>query len=601
MAIRYKLKQLYIHACLFLSAFLLTGAVSSAAAGYSPPTILTADGKTIRDNTGNPVLLKGFNIETHTWAYMHAVYDSAGKFWSISNETSVIDEMQEMNKWLLLPEDLQRMKTWGANVIRLQIPHYFFESIMNPGIYYSWSFTKLNEWISLAADYGFYVIVDLHVPYGGRQYSCGDAACMEGKTLWMNVSEKNHVKSLWQDIVAQTKHHQNVVYQLMNEPWPANAGASYTDNDWWTLAQQLVDIIRAQGSEHLIVVSNTLPANPFKKISDSRNNIAYDFHFYKPYEFTHQLAWWMGDNKYPATSYPTPNCWEWLEHTYDRNDPDFPGSSSWTYWQETFSGIDEFNEDGPTHVAPTFNSYDNLYQLSFDNISFSIDDVYYGIINAGLENGSGVFPDNWTQWGDNTDLAIWESDGGEPENHYVTIPPTSGKKSRVVFPFQTFAIELPQHYETIRVAGTVSGKNENELGYHANIFGLEWYRNYTYNKSRMYADVKNYILFGNEQNVPVMCLEFGVIMTATEALGHRLWIQDFTNLLNENGIHGAYHVYRGYDKDPTHISFGIYQCWGVPASDCPANQKYEFVVFDLRKWFGKPLAMSPVLFLLLAE
>lgn len=198
-------------------------------------------------------------------------------------------------------DDLRFMKKLGANLIRLQLSHYFFEPIGNPGSYREAAFAQLNAWIEWAKDEQVYLLIDLHVPYGGRQYS---GSAPEGDTLWSSEIERGNVISLWREIIRRTKANDHVLYEIMNEPDPLGAGVS-TDQ-WWELAQDIVDAIRAAGSDHLLVIPCPLADQPFELVQDTQNNLAYDFHFYKPSEFTHQQAHWMIP-PYPKADYPYDN------------------------------------------------------------------------------------------------------------------------------------------------------------------------------------------------------------------------------------------------------------------------------------------------------
>lgn len=246
------------------------------------------------------------------------------------------------------------------------------------------------------------------------------------------------------------------------------------------------------------------------------------------------------DDPYPPASYPYPDDWEWLENTYDRNEVDFAGATGWTTWQETFSTADEMSSMKPTHVRPTVASYDNIGEISFDNVQLFIDGMPQSLPNPGFENGAGNFPDKWSQWGPvGTAEAYW---GQEPGNRFVTIPATGVQKSRAAMPQWGDFVELPAQYSEIRVVAEVRGVNQNQQASHANVFGMDWVRRTIYDRSRMEEDIGKYDQFGQDNNVPVMCLEFGVIMTASEAQGHLAWLRDFSSLLNNKGMHGAYRI-----------------------------------------------------------
>lgn len=557
-------------------------ACSGPAWASSAMSGLVANGRIIRDTAGRRIILKGLNVEAHTWGYEQASYDAHSKSWSIpqAQESILISTMQEMHSWMLTDEDMKRIRGWGANLVRIQVAHYLFESINSPGAYYNSGFSQLNRWIEMAAENGLYVIIDLHVPYGGRQYVDSDG--MEGKTLWLNEPERLHVKHLWREIARNTHHHPNVLYELMNEPYPERAGK--TSASWWALAQELVQTIRSEGAQHLIIAANPLPDGPFVKLSDSLNAIAYDFHFYHPYPFTHQQAPWMNP-PFPPASYPYPNGWRFLKNTYDHDEPEFSGSEEWTKWHETFSTPEELCQDAPTHIQPTVYSYDNVGQICFDNVRLFIDSAERTVNNPGFEAGTGSFPDGWTQWGDpETNDALWPQDA-LTGNRFISIPSTAVKKTRAVIPQWGNFVALPSQYTAIRVEADVRGENRNGDNNHANVFGLNWVQQILYDRTTMESDMRKHWQFGLENNVPVMCLELGVIMMATEAQGHNAWLQDFTSLLDEKEIHGAYHAYRGYNDSGK--SFGIYQCWGKPASQCPSDRKLEFVLPALRSWLSR--------------
>jgi hypothetical protein len=268
----------------------------------------------------------------------------------------------------------------------------------------------------------------------------------------------------------------------------------------------------------LIIVPNVLSTSSFTKLTDSLNNLAYDFHFYLPYEFTHQQAWWM-PNPYPPANYPYPYSWKYLEHTHDLNESDYSGSSSWVRWEEHFTKGIDFVTNSATHVLPTYGSWDNSTEMSYDNVEFYINSTPYPPENAGFENGSGTFPDGWTQWGNNEESyqAIWKTES--IGNRYLSIPATGENNSRQIKPFSKKAIPLPASFSTITVAVRARGAYQKYGGgTGANLFGLDWYQQYTYDQTQMRKDIESFIQFGQNNNVPIMCLEFGVIMKAKDIL-----------------------------------------------------------------------------------
>ncbi|HPQ44258.1 MAG TPA: cellulase family glycosylhydrolase [Syntrophales bacterium] len=491
------------------------------------------------------------------------------------------------------------MRELGANLIRLQLPHYFFEPISNPGSYREAAFTQLNTWIGWAEQEQLYLLIDMHVPYGGRQYNGVEP---EGDTIWSSESEKGYVISLWREIVSRTKTHYHVLYEIMNEPDPV--GAETTTDEWWNLAQEIVNTIRTEegeGYDHILVIPCPLELEggeqPFRILEDNENhNLAYDFHFYKPIEFTHQKATWT-TKWYPEANYP----YEDLKWVCDTQDTDwsskFQSSDTWSSWSETLLGSDLIQE-GVSHFSPRYKSYDNEGPISFDNchVQIQVDgqNIVKDIFNNEFEDGSGSFPDGWDQWGNNEDekAAFWDEESG---NHFVTIPPTGELKTRFVRPTHAHALELPDSYETIdgiTVQADVRGSNSSP----SKVFGISWYTTEIYDRTKMIEDIQDYLDFRKKNNVPIMCLELGVIMEATEEQGHLKWLNDSLSLLARQNIHWAYHSWRSYSDDPDKNSFGIYQCWGLPAREC--GKQFTFVLPVLRQ-FMNPSTLPGILNLLL--
>lgn len=110
---------------------------------------------------------------------------------------------------------------------------------------------------------------------------------------------------LWRILAAHlgATDHSRVFYELMNEPEVPDAYR------WMGIQARVVEAIRQIDADHTIIAT----AANYSSLGDllqlepvSDTNVIYNFHFYEPYQFTHQGASWGADDwiYYKDISYP---------------------------------------------------------------------------------------------------------------------------------------------------------------------------------------------------------------------------------------------------------------------------------------------------------
>ena len=143
----------------------------------------------------------------------------------------------------------------------------------------------------------------MHVPPGGFQ-SLGN-----GKALWDRPELQERLIALWTAIARHCKGEPTIAgYDLLNEPVVTKAA-----RQWRDLAARIAAAIRTVDAEHMLFVErlNSVAGDwsedadrGFFRIPDP--NTVYEFHFYKPFHFTHQSASWVpftAENvRYPDTA-----------------------------------------------------------------------------------------------------------------------------------------------------------------------------------------------------------------------------------------------------------------------------------------------------------
>jgi endoglucanase len=100
----------------------------------------------------------------------------------------------------------------------------------------------------------------------------------------------------WQVAIHFAKAPRNVAFELLNEPHDA------LDADTWNkFLATLLRIVRQSNPDRIVVIGPTRWNNfgelPNLKLPETDRNILVTFHYYDPFQFTHQGASWAGDVK----------------------------------------------------------------------------------------------------------------------------------------------------------------------------------------------------------------------------------------------------------------------------------------------------------------
>ena len=185
--------------------------------------------------------------------------------------------------------DLERIKSLGADVIRLPINLHYMTSgapdyNLDPLFVY-----MLDQVIDWAEELKINLILDNHT------FSVTESTSTDIDKILMPVW--THMAERYKD---RSKY---IYYEILNEPH------GIADSTWNRIQLLTLSAIRKIDTVHTVIVGpaswnsyNNLSAMPLY----TDTNLIYTFHFYDPFVFTHQGAGWVDPSMVPLSGVPFP-------------------------------------------------------------------------------------------------------------------------------------------------------------------------------------------------------------------------------------------------------------------------------------------------------
>lgn len=497
----------------------LTG-TSLAKLTASTEGFIQREGQGLIDGEGNPFTFKGI-------AFGNQVWDN-DKIPSNFHHRAI---------------DFKRVKDMGFNSVRFYLNYRWFEDNRTPFQYKESGWTWLDKNISWAKQNDISLVLNMHVPQGGFQ-SQG-----QGDALWNRPKNQERLTALWKTIANRYKNETTIAgYGLVNEPIVVGS-----KQRWQTLAQNIANNIRQVNQNHLLFVeqvlgvkkSNTIdysgtPDQKFIKINDP--NTIYEFHFYDPYEFTHQRFDWafQGDGgKYPDYDrIENKSDLKWYTGTF--NNPRLEvGDTNWQYFK------------GEKYEVTNAKIKATLPALVAENIGVngqvSFDDVVIKEFNPSGEltrtfNFDTNRLDDWGFWSLNGTGKAGTSTAGHNDAAALTITGTTADSNISNY---NQPIITKQGY-SYQVSGWMKGDNVTADANAQIRLDL-----YTSTKPLQVRDKKflnqllqPYINWGKKNGVPLYLGEFGAGRPTFENnKGGLAWVNDVLDIALKNNLSFNYHTY----------------------------------------------------------
>jgi endoglucanase len=267
----------------FLPAFLLLNLFFSVLLGIEQVGATNALSQTL-DRRAN-ILKKGINVP----------------FWFSYDKKAEDKSIHATTTPYLVDKDFAYLRKAGIQYIRLPLDINYFLDEGSPDLLRHREFEKMDSAIAEIIKQGFAVMIDVHTTTTlvDTNYS---------RRLEYDKPFRKTYAMFWQVMAANLKKHNpdQIFFEVLNEPVFLKR-----ENEWRDITTSVVKSIHEVAPMHTVIVSATDYSRP-KALATSRplqdKNVIYNFHFYEPFEFTHQGAAWSVPNisqysniPYPAT------------------------------------------------------------------------------------------------------------------------------------------------------------------------------------------------------------------------------------------------------------------------------------------------------------
>jgi len=260
----------------------------------TPQGFLHRDNKKIVDGNGNEVLLKGMGLGNwlvqegymmQTSAFANAQWQIRAKISALIGETNTETFYQTFRDNYIKKADIDSLKKWGFNSVRLPMHYNLFATNTNPPTFLNTGFDIIDSLLSWCEQNEIYLILDMHAAPGGQSDEPISDYNPANPSLWESESNKDLLVMIWRKIAERYKDKTWIGgYDLINEPkWDLQPN----NQPLRDLYIRLTDTIRAVDNNHILFIEGNWFATDFGGLTPSWDeNMVYSFHKY-----------WNGNNQ----------------------------------------------------------------------------------------------------------------------------------------------------------------------------------------------------------------------------------------------------------------------------------------------------------------
>lgn len=190
---------------------------------------------------------------------------------------------EEHYSGFITESDIRTISEWGLDHVRLPVDYNVIED--EDGMALNDGYRHIYDCVEWCGRYGLNLIIDLHKTPG---FAFDNKA--EDNVMFDSPELQGRFISLWTNIAARFGKCGNIAFELLNEIVEKDSSR------WNALAARAIKEIRRFAPDTKIIIGgiqwNSVHTLALLDIP-ADDNIVYNFHFYEPFIFTHQLAPWQ--------------------------------------------------------------------------------------------------------------------------------------------------------------------------------------------------------------------------------------------------------------------------------------------------------------------
>lgn len=244
--------------------------------------------KKIVNGNGQEILLKGIGLGgwllqegymLHTSQFANAQWQIRAKILDLVGEANTELFYQTYRNNYVRKSDIDSIKNWGFNSIRLPFHYNLFATNTTPPTFLNQGFEIVDSLLDWCKQNQIYLILDMHGAPGGQSAEPISDYNPANPSLWQSEQNKTLTVQIWRKIAERYKDEVWIGgYDLLNEPaWnlPPN------NQPLRDLYIRITDTIRAVDNNHLIFIEGNWFATDFNGLTPAWDeNMAYSFHKY---------------------------------------------------------------------------------------------------------------------------------------------------------------------------------------------------------------------------------------------------------------------------------------------------------------------------------
>ncbi len=201
------------------------------------------------------------------------------KISALIGETNTETFYQTFRDNYIKKADIDSLKKWGFNSVRLPMHYNLFATNTNPPTFLNTGFDIIDSLLSWCEQNEIYLILDMHAAPGGQSDEPISDYNPANPSLWESESNKDLLVMIWRKIAERYKDKTWIGgYDLINEPkWDLQPN----NQPLRDLYIRLTDTIRAVDNNHILFIEGNWFATDFSGLTPPWDeNMAYSFHKY---------------------------------------------------------------------------------------------------------------------------------------------------------------------------------------------------------------------------------------------------------------------------------------------------------------------------------